>query len=82
LLYRARDVEASNSGPLSIPIAVKAKFFATEAAQRIIDTAVQFHGAQGLQHGHIIESLYREVRATRIYEGASEIQLDIIAKRL
>jgi alkylation response protein AidB-like acyl-CoA dehydrogenase len=62
--------------------AAKAKFFATEAAQRIIDTAVQFHGAQGLQHGHIIGSLYREVRATRIYEGASEIQLDIIAKRL
>lgn len=62
--------------------AAKAKYFATEAAQRVIDTAVQFHGAQGLQHGHIIESLYREVRATRIYEGASEVQLDIIAKRL
>lgn len=62
--------------------AARAKYFATEAAQRIIDTAVQFHGAQGLAHGHIIEALYREVRATRIYEGASEVQLDVIAKRL
>jgi acyl-CoA dehydrogenase len=62
--------------------AAKAKYFATEAAQRIVDAAVQFHGAQGLARGHIVEALYREVRATRIYEGASEVQLDIISRRL
>lgn len=51
----------------------KAKLFATEAAQRPIDTAVQVHGAVGLQRGSITERLYRAVRAMRIYEGASEV---------
>jgi acyl-CoA dehydrogenase len=62
--------------------AAMAKLLATEVAQEAVDTAVQFHGARGLEHGHLLEHLYREVRAPRIYEGASEIQREIIARRL
>ncbi len=56
-----------------------AKLFATEAAQRIVDRAVQLHGAQGIERGSVVERLYREVRALRIYEGTSEIQRLIVA---
>jgi acyl-CoA dehydrogenase len=59
-----------------------AKLLATEAAQEAVDLAVQVHGAQALEHGHPLEHLYREVRAPRIYEGASEIQREIIARSL
>ncbi|HEY7927118.1 MAG: acyl-CoA dehydrogenase family protein [Candidatus Dormibacteria bacterium] len=59
-----------------------AKLFATEAAQDVVDAAVQIHGAVALQHGHQLEHLYRAVRAPRIYEGATELQLTIIARRL
>jgi acyl-CoA dehydrogenase len=59
-----------------------AKLYATEAAQRIIDEALQIHGAQGLISGSIMERLYRDVRALRIYEGTSEIQKLIIAREL
>jgi alkylation response protein AidB-like acyl-CoA dehydrogenase len=59
-----------------------AKLYATEAAQRIIDGCVQLHGARALQHGHLLEHLYRDVRSLRIYEGASEIQRTIIARDL
>ncbi|MCX5386258.1 acyl-CoA dehydrogenase family protein [Streptomyces sp. NBC_00083] len=59
-----------------------AKLFATESAQYVVDTAVQLHGARALQRGHLLEHLYREVRAPRIYEGASEVQRTIIAKEL
>uniref|UniRef100_A0AAU2V0E6 Acyl-CoA dehydrogenase family protein n=1 Tax=Streptomyces sp. NBC_00003 TaxID=2903608 RepID=A0AAU2V0E6_9ACTN len=59
-----------------------AKLFATEAAQYVVDGAVQLHGARALQRGHLLEHLYREVRAPRIYEGASEVQRTIIAKEL
>jgi hypothetical protein len=59
-----------------------AKLFATEMAQQVIDDAIQIHGAAGLQAGHLLESLYREVRALRIYEGTSEIQRTIIAREL
>jgi alkylation response protein AidB-like acyl-CoA dehydrogenase len=59
-----------------------AKLFATENAQWVIDAAVQVHGARGVQQGHLLEHLYREVRATRIYEGASEVQRSIIAREL
>jgi alkylation response protein AidB-like acyl-CoA dehydrogenase len=57
-----------------------AKLYATEAAQRIVDGCVQLHGARALQRGHLLERLYRDVRALRIYEGASEIQRTIIAR--
>jgi acyl-CoA dehydrogenase len=59
-----------------------AKFYATEAAQRIVDQALQIHGASGLIAGSITERLYRDVRALRIYEGTSEIQKLIIAREL
>jgi acyl-CoA dehydrogenase len=59
-----------------------AKLFATETAQFVVDAAVQVHGARGLQRGHLLEHLYREVRSPRIYEGASEIQRTIIAREL
>ena len=62
--------------------AAMAKLLATEVAQEAVDTAVQFHGAQALERGHLLEHLYREVRAPRIYEGASEIQREIIARGL
>ena len=57
-----------------------AKLFATETAQKIIDTAVQIHGGLGVVSGVPVEVLYREVRALRIYEGASEVQRMIIAR--
>ncbi|MET9812897.1 acyl-CoA dehydrogenase family protein [Streptomyces sp. NPDC006355] len=59
-----------------------AKLLATETAQYVVDTAVQLHGARALQRGQLLEHLYREVRAPRIYEGASEVQRGIIAKEL
>lgn len=62
--------------------AAMAKYYATEAAQQVIDAAVQLHGGLGVTRGHIIESLYRDIRALRIYEGASEIQQTIIARQL
>ncbi len=51
-----------------------AKMVATESAQRVIDAAVQLHGARGVTRGEIVERLYREIRALRIYEGATEVQ--------
>lgn len=59
-----------------------AKFYATEAAQRIVDQALQIHGGNGLVAGSVMERLYRDVRALRIYEGTSEIQKLIIAREL
>jgi acyl-CoA dehydrogenase len=58
-----------------------AKLYATEAAQRVIDAAVQLHGGHGVVRGNIVESLYRDIRALRIYEGASEVQQTIIARQ-
>ena len=63
-------------------LAAMAKLAATEAAQEAVDVAIQFHGARALEHGHLLEHLYREVRAPRIYEGASEIQRELIARGL
>ncbi len=62
--------------------AAMAKLMATEVAQEAVDASIQFHGAVALQRGHLLEHLYREVRAPRIYEGASEIQREIIARAL
>ena len=62
--------------------AAMAKLYATEAAQKVIDQAVQLHGGAGVTKGAVVESLYREIRALRIYEGASEVQRVIIARDL
>jgi acyl-CoA dehydrogenase len=60
--------------------AAMAKLFATEAAQRIVDRSLQLHGGLGVKVGHPLEMLYREIRALRIYEGATEIQQVVIAR--
>jgi acyl-CoA dehydrogenase len=62
--------------------AAMAKLHATESAQQVIDAAVQMHGGQGVTKGAKVEELYREIRALRIYEGASEVQRQIIARDL
>jgi acyl-CoA dehydrogenase len=58
------------------------KMFATEAAQKVIDRAVQIFGGKGVQNGVKVEELYREIRALRIYEGATEVQKVIIGREL
>lgn len=81
LVYRAAYLKDAGSAS-STREASEAKLFATEAANRIIDQAVQIHGATGLVRGTVVERLYRDVRALRIYEGTSEIQKLIIANQL
>jgi acyl-CoA dehydrogenase len=79
LTYRAawtRDVRQTST----TREAAMAKWNATETAQRVIDRAVQFHGALGVTRGSVPERLYRDIRALRIYEGASEVQQLIIAR--
>jgi acyl-CoA dehydrogenase len=81
LTYRAawqRDVQ----GRRTTREAAIAKMTATENAQRVIDRAVQMHGGQGVRVGSVVESLYREIRALRIYEGATEVQRLIIGRDL
>ncbi|MCT9075982.1 acyl-CoA dehydrogenase family protein [Streptomyces fulvoviolaceus] len=81
MVYRAAT--AYVEGAADVPKrAAMAKLLATETAQYVVDTAVQLHGARALRRGHLLEHLYREVRAPRIYEGASEVQRGIIAKEL
>jgi len=74
---RAHDAGVPDPG-----LAAMSKLLATETAQQVVDAAVQFHGAVALERGHPLEHLYRDVRAPRIYEGASEIQREIIARRM
>ncbi|UOD49576.1 acyl-CoA dehydrogenase family protein [Orrella daihaiensis] len=79
LVYRAawqRDVLKKRT----TKTAAMAKLFATEAAQRVIDRNVQIHGGLGVKVGHPAEMLYREIRALRIYEGATEVQQVVIAR--
>lgn len=81
LVYRAawtRDAGA----PRITREAAMAKMVATEAAQDVIDKAVQLHGGEGVRYGSVPETLYREIRALRIYEGATEVQKLIIARQL
>ncbi|WP_151480309.1 acyl-CoA dehydrogenase family protein [Streptomyces albicerus] len=74
---------AYDAGEPDVPKrAAMAKLLATETAQYVVDAAVQLHGARALRRGHLLEHLYREVRAPRIYEGASEVQRAVIAKEL
>ena len=81
LTYRAawrRDVQKL---PTTVEAAM-AKMTATETAQRVIDRALQMFGGRGVRRGEIVESLYREIRALRIYEGATEVQKLIVAREL
>jgi acyl-CoA dehydrogenase len=87
LTYRAawlRDVYASAASPhgprRTTREAAMAKMLATENAQRVIDRALQMHGGLGVKVGSVVESLYREIRALRIYEGATEVQRLIIGR--
>jgi len=80
LIYRAgwtKDMGA----PRITREAAMAKLYATDQAQQVIDKAVQIHGGDGVKKGNIVESLYREIRALRIYEGASDVQKIIIARQ-
>lgn len=81
LVYRAAYLKDSGATRVSRE-ASEAKFFATEAGCRIVDHAVQIHGGSGLVRGSVVERLYRDVRALRIYEGTSEIQKLVIASQL
>jgi acyl-CoA dehydrogenase len=81
LVYRAawrRDVH----GGRATREAAMAKMAATESAQRVIDAAVQLFGGRGVKRGEVVERLYREIRALRIYEGATEVQKLVIAREL
>ncbi len=79
LVYRAAWTKDSGAARITREAAM-AKLYATEAAQRVIDAAVQLHGGDGVRSGHPVEMLYREIRALRIYEGASDVQKIIIAR--
>lgn len=79
LIYRAAWTKDMGA-PRVTREAAMAKLHATEAAQRVIDTAVQLHGGDGVRKGSVVESLYREIRALRIYEGASDVQRVVIAR--
>jgi len=81
LVYRAAHLKDMGTARVTRE-ASQAKLFATEAACRIIDSAVQIHGGTGLVRGSVVERLYRDVRALRVYEGTSEIQKLIIASQL
>ena len=80
LTYRAAWLR--DQGQRITQEAAMAKMTATENAQQIIDMAVQMHGGMGVKKGCIVESLYREIRALRIYEGATEVQQLIIGRDL
>jgi len=81
LVYRAAWTKDSGA-PRVTREAAMAKLHATDRAQAVIDAAVQLHGGDGVRSGHIIESLYREIRALRIYEGASDVQKVVIARQV
>ena len=79
LVYRAAWTKDKGAARVTREAAM-AKLYATEAAQRVIDAAVQLHGGDGVRSGHPVEALYREIRALRIYEGASDVQKIVIAR--
>jgi acyl-CoA dehydrogenase len=80
LVYRAAWTKDSGA-PRVTREAAMAKLFATDQAQQVIDKAVQLHGGDGVKSGGIIEKLYRDIRALRIYEGASDVQRVVIARQ-
>lgn len=81
LVYRAAWAKDSGAARISREAAM-AKLHATEAASRVIDMAVQLFGGDGVRQGIAVESLYREIRALRIYEGASDVQRLVIARAM
>ncbi|MBI1170923.1 acyl-CoA dehydrogenase [bacterium] len=81
LVYRAAWTKDMGAARVTREAAM-AKLHATEAAQRVIDMAVQLHGGDGVRHGSVVERLYREIRALRIYEGASDVQRVVIARAI
>ena len=81
LVYRAAWAKDSGAERVTREASM-AKLYATEAAQRVVDRAVQIHGGLGVTKGNKVEELYREVRALRIYEGASEVQRVVIARQV
>jgi acyl-CoA dehydrogenase len=81
LIYRAAWCKDRGAARIAREASI-AKMFATEMAQRVIDRAVQIFGGNGVRVGSIVEALYREIRALRIYEGATEVQKIIIAREL
>lgn len=80
LVYRSAWAKDTGA-PRVTREAAMAKLFATDQAQKIIDRAVQLHGGDGVRSGETVERLYREIRALRIYEGASDVQRVIIARQ-
>lgn len=80
LIYRAAWTKDSGA-PRITREAAMAKLFSTDQAQKVIDKAVQLHGGDGVRSGETVETLYREIRALRIYEGASDVQRVIIARQ-
>ena len=80
LIYRAAWAKDTGA-PRITREAAMAKLFATDHAQKVIDKAVQLHGGDGVRYGQTVERLYREIRALRIYEGASDVQRVIIARQ-
>ena len=78
LVYRAAWAKDQGQDRITREAAM-AKFHATEEAQKVIDMAVQIHGGDGVKSGFLVEKLYREIRALRIYEGASDVQKIIMA---
>ena len=81
LIYRAAWTKDQGAVRVTREAAM-AKLYATEAAQRVIDMAVQLHGGDGVRAGAVVERLYREIRALRIYEGASDVQRVVIARSI
>jgi acyl-CoA dehydrogenase len=81
LVHNAARAYDGDEKPITRQAAM-AKLYATESAQSVVDAAVQIHGAAALERGHLLEHLYRDVRAPRIYEGTSEIQREIISREL
>jgi alkylation response protein AidB-like acyl-CoA dehydrogenase len=82
LTYRAASHVAEGTDDVAVRLASMAKLFASEHAVDVADEAIQVHGGAGYVTDHPVERIYRGVRVTKIYEGTSEIQKNIIAERL
>ena len=80
LVYRAAWTKDTGAARVTREAAM-AKLHATEEAQKVIDAAVQLHGGDGVRRGSVVERLYREIRALRIYEGATDVQKVVIARQ-